>query len=375
MLDELQARPSRDETDLLFFNRFWLFGATSAAEPVVDYLEGRGKHVVGFIDNRAAVLGEVYRGLPLVAPAQWLRESSNTDAILIVSAHQVAIATQLIHELDIAPERVFPYVSDMFIGSFGRHAIASYGVAIEQLWEGLADEESRSYLHALLAYRWTMDARLLKPNPRLAGMYLYDAPQTRFCSNDVVVDAGAFDGNTAGLFLERVGPVGKVYAIEGFTLNFDSLLKRAAQACWGDRVVPILVALSDVSGQAMEFTGDMAAGDARARATVTLAQNNSCVKSMTLDDLFGDSHGDKVAWLKLDIEGAEAVALKGGMRLLARDKPCLIVALYHRPQDLWQLPHLLRTELNQRGPYFLGHHPAAYYEPELFIGNDSQCSS
>jgi hypothetical protein len=45
--------------------------------------------------------------------------------------------------------------------------------------------------------------------------------------------------------------------------------------------------------------------------------------------------------IKLDIEGAEAPALGGARRTLARSKPVLALSAYHRPEDLWALPDLV----------------------------------
>jgi len=46
-------------------------------------------------------------------------------------------------------------------------------------------------------------------------------------------------------------------------------------------------------------------------------------------------------YIKLDVEGAERDALAGASRLLARTRSRLAVSVYHRPQDLWELPSYL----------------------------------
>jgi hypothetical protein len=45
-----------------------------------------------------------------------------------------------------------------------------------------------------------------------------------------------------------------------------------------------------------------------------------------------------MVYLKFDVEGAEWEALKGCARLLERARPLMAISLYHRPDDLWQLP-------------------------------------
>lgn len=43
----------------------------------------------------------------------------------------------------------------------------------------------------------------------------------------------------------------------------------------------------------------------------------------------------KVGLIKLDIEGAEFAAIKSMKKIIARDNPILLIALYHRPEDFF----------------------------------------
>ena len=50
---------------------------------------------------------------------------------------------------------------------------------------------------------------------------------------------------------------------------------------------------------------------------------------------------EKVAVIKLDIEGTEYDALVGAEKIIKRDKPQLIVCLYHNLEDMFKLPLLI----------------------------------
>jgi hypothetical protein len=43
-------------------------------------------------------------------------------------------------------------------------------------------------------------------------------------------------------------------------------------------------------------------------------------------------------YLKFDVEGAEWEALRGCEQLIAHARPLMAISVYHRPDDLWQLP-------------------------------------
>ena len=59
------------------------------------------------------------------------------------------------------------------------------------------------------------------------------------------------------------------------------------------------------------------------------------MKCTTIDSAAG---GEQVDLIKYDVEGDEKRALIGSAGLIARDKPSLIVSLYHRTEDIFELP-------------------------------------
>lgn len=49
------------------------------------------------------------------------------------------------------------------------------------------------------------------------------------------------------------------------------------------------------------------------------------------------------SFIKMDIEGAEARALDGARRTIARHRPRLAISAYHQPGDLWNLLRQIRS--------------------------------
>ena len=57
-------------------------------------------------------------------------------------------------------------------------------------------------------------------------------------------------------------------------------------------------------------------------------------------------------YIKYDVEGSEAAALRGSAEVIHRFSPALLVSLYHRSEDLYALPLLIR-ELNPHYRFYL----------------------
>jgi hypothetical protein len=59
----------------------------------------------------------------------------------------------------------------------------------------------------------------------------------------------------------------------------------------------------------------------------------------TIDELL---KGGPATFIKMDIEGAELVALKGAKQTIKKYKPKLAVCVYHKPLDIVEIPLYLK---------------------------------
>ena len=46
----------------------------------------------------------------------------------------------------------------------------------------------------------------------------------------------------------------------------------------------------------------------------------------------------RIDYLKLDVEGAESETLRGAREMIMRDRPTVLLSVYHRSEDLFALP-------------------------------------
>lgn len=138
----------------------------------------------------------------------------------------------------------------------------------------------------------------------------------------VVADVGASIGYYTVLAGRAVGPRGHVHAFEPGPQNLSVLLLNVASNDLGHATVHP-VALSDGAGVLVydrlggngivgDFDGDVAALDV-----------HELVQAATLDDVLGGA--DRLDVMKVDVEGAEYRALRGGEQVLARHRPLLFV--------------------------------------------------
>ena len=196
--------------------------------------------------------------------------------------------------------------------------------------ECLADEESKALFDLSLAYKITgrLDLLFAAVSPKGAARRILALDGVRH-----MVDLGAYNGDTVREMME-ITELKTAIAAEPDRRNFKKL-SSWAESVTSPKITCHHVAISDRAGLSpFDASGNRNAGLATGRESAANA-----VGTATVDSLAKDAPVD---YIKYDVEGAEAAALRGSRATVAREMPRLKVACYHRSEDLFTLPLLIR---------------------------------
>lgn len=168
---------------------------------------------------------------------------------------------------------------------------------------------------------------------------------------DVVFDLGACWGDTALYFSDLSGVNGRVYSFEFIPSNIKLF---NTNMDLNPRLSPNIELVShpvhDTSGVNMFYKDN---GPGSFVSINEIENYDGIVKTISIDDFVSKQALEKVDFIKMDIEGAEQVALKGALNTIKRFKPKLAVAIYHSDDDFYQIPQLL-ADLGYR--IFINHY-------------------
>lgn len=205
----------------------------------------------------------------------------------------------------------------------------SHVLDAEAIW---ADEESSATYRANIIWRALGDPSQL-PYPAPVNTYF---PQDvfRVLSNEVVVDCGAFDGDTLRMLLACTQEFQSFHAIEADAVSLGKL-RSCVEAL--PLEVKKNVRLHDCAVGAERCKLHFAMSGA---LTAKLDDVGVEVDCIPLDELFADT---PVSLIKMDIEGAEYDALRGAENIIRRDRPVLAICVYHTQADIWRIPLWVRS--------------------------------
>lgn len=209
--------------------------------------------------------------------------------------------------------------------------------------------------HQLLAAGISKD-RIIDAGGMMCDLFdaqYFDLPYLNHDDEEIFVDAGCFDGMTVRNFIRWSGR------------NYKEILSFEPDAkCYrecGEK-------LKDVKNLTLENIGlwnkedvlcfhGTGASDSRIDAA-----GETQIKVGRLDDIAYDR---RVSFIKMDIEGAEKEAILGASNIIARYQPKMAVSIYHKREDIWELPKLL-LEINPEYKFYLRHYSFRDAETVLY---------
>lgn len=212
---------------------------------------------------------------------------------------------------------------------------------LQKTYDMLEDEKSKKCLSAFINQKISLKSGYLK-DIAIYPQYFSDEVMP-LSNNEVFVDCGAYDGDTALAFISELESRGinnykKIISIEPDPMNFEKLKNRGLSnhQC-------LNIATSDKKDQlsfCMSNTSSYVCND-----------GEIIVNADKLDDVLDDD----VTLIKMDIEGAELASLKGCKKTIVKNRPKLAICIYHKKEDLWEIPQYISSIIKDY-KFYIRHH-------------------
>lgn len=155
--------------------------------------------------------------------------------------------------------------------------------------------------------------------------------------NNYIVDVGAFIGDSSIVLAEYTNK--KVLAIEPNIDNFALLKKTIRFNNLKDKIEPLNVALDKDKKKVGIFNHG-------AGSSIIAASDKNSMMTTTMDTLVTGKY-QKIGLIKMDVEGYEMNILLGSRNIIRRDKPILLISIYHNGDQFINIPLYLKEKYSE----------------------------
>lgn len=311
------------------------------------HLEAVGCDIAMVVDRNAGQLSSnpAWGGLNVVAPAD-VPQKFKTNALLAVSvvtspyrALEMALRADgwanVVPFYDIAESfrDRHPLSNGWFAAPFGAEDVAETASMLDR-W---TDDQSRAHHLQFLAWRRLREEWMFSEAPVTThDRFFIPEVAQRLTRDEIFLDAGAHHGQVSLRFLNATANAfSSIVAIEpdgaSRSIYLETIAKLPPEIA--DRIT-VWDALLDAESRTQPFHGGLGYASQIA-ATGASFRPTTTIDSLHLSPTF----------MKLHLEGAELLALKGARKTISRHRPIIAATTYHNDDGIWRTPAWLMENL------------------------------
>lgn len=327
----------------------FLYGAGHGMRWYSKILKQYNVPVEGIIDGK--LVGEAYYQVEdhFVYSLQKVCEQYS-DAIIVISApaYRKEIYKRIQEEASHYKIAVFDPILDIIQGNSWRQRkeyFESKRSELIILREILADDLSKVTLDKFLEGSVTNSCECYSAI-HSSSQYFPDIVMQKLGKNEVFVDVGAYVGDSVQEFIDTTSDCyKKIIAFEPDSYNYEK-----AKGSIQDKRVEWYQKGIGEKNETLYFQNETGELDEGAHVVTGEDRATSKIEIVSLDNFIKE----EVTYIKMDIEGMELSAIKGASNIISSQKPKLAISVYHRTEDIVEIPRLV-LQLNPEYKLYLRH--------------------
>lgn len=359
-----------------------VFGAGLVGLAVIKGLAQKaGIHVKYVIDNNKSLWGKRLEKALIISPSEAKREFVNEPIFVASVIYETEIVKSLnksgftkiypMSYLNYSDPVMFDYrdYHEKYLALFAKGAKTKINI----IHDLLADKKSKSIFKSIIKFRLKHYYGVKMDEIMSINDQYFESNVVKLGRSEIFVDCGAYDGDILRKIAKNPAwKSWKIFAFEPDTDNFKKLNKFVLNYR-KENTTTIQSGLWETPGK-LKFFGlgspesyiDVAEGFTSWSKSKNETNDDVDIKELqvvSLDEYFSEK--EKPTYIKMDIEGSEKEALTGAKKLIERYKPKLAICIYHKTNDLWEIPLLIK-KLNPHYKLYLRHYSRELCETVVY---------
>lgn len=347
----------------LYCSTVMLYGAGTTGRRIINLLKPYQICIKYIIDDDMNRWGTEIEGIKVISHQKLkeLCENCKNVSIILTTIYGKTVLNRLnkisgikIYEMYRWLDEV--YDSDNLAKHIHKEEIEQFRQRSNLLKNKLADQESIDVLDGLYAYLHTQDLNYISNICTTYDQYFIPEVITAIHEPLELVDGGAYVGELYQVIKQNNIKLGHWFCFEADESNYNLLLNLSKKANLSEKQVCIKKGLWDKE-EVLYFEGEKDTS-----SKIVDYTTNFQIETISLDTFFKNR---KCNFIKMDIEGAEYPALRGGIKIIKRDRPILAISIYHSLDDYFKIPNYLMQQLVHY-KYYIRQHALILSETVLY---------
>lgn len=316
----------------------FIYGMGDGAQKIMNVFSARGIKVSGIFASDDFVRGHYFEGFKVKRLSEVEEEYEDFVVILAFAAGYRELVDK-IHDIASKHTLYVPDVPVVGSGLFTYDYCVEHESELQAVYDMLADDFSRKVYANIINFKISGNIKYLDEvtTPKVDIYKEIIRPNL----NEVYVDLGAYNGDTIEEFLTVTrGKYISIYAMEPDRKNFKKLCRNT------ENLLHVYAYNSVAWSCETQIPFSTKAGRQSSVGT-----NGQLAEARSVDGMLD---GDQATIIKMDVEGCEREAIWGSAHTIKKYSPKLMVSLYHRNEDIFELPLLIK-KLNPNYKCYIRH--------------------
>ena len=309
-----------------------MYGMGNGADKILKMCESYGIEISDFFASDGFVRGHSFHGKVVLSYSQ-AKEKYRDFIVLLSFASSLPDVIENIKRISSEIELYAPDVPVFGNNLFNIEFFEEHREEFEKAYSLFEDEASKFVFENVINY---------KLSGKINYLFSCDSDEKDIMAELVkpqniksYADLGAYNGDTVRSLISYTDTLEEVIAFEPDRRNFRKLCE------WQKTIEkPKIFAHNLGAWSRKDVLFFDASGNRNSNLKTEGGEKLSEIEVDALDNIVSSTPPD---FIKYDVEGSEYEAILGSRQIITSYSPTLLVSAYHRSEDLYKLPILLKT--------------------------------
>lgn len=344
------------------FPYIYLWGISESCDEAIKLFNKNNIVIKAIIEQNPDKYDYKYKDITVIK--QSFDNIDSNGAIVITCSYYETIRDKLLVNYKDIEKSLF-----VFDGYFLENKTTKYYLNNKEIIEGcynaLEDEKSKELYNNLLKYRYIRDPKLINDLYENRSECYLDKIFIDNYQDGLYIDAGSYNADFITTLANKVSIDNSRFYIFEPNKVFYNQIKINLDKKINYEIFNVALCDKDATMEFMQIPSSTShIIDKKYNAYKNTVDKNdiATIKTNKLDTIIKE---EKVAGIKIDIEGSESSMLKGATKIIKRDRPILLLSIYHKWDDLFKLQDYIMS-LNLNYKFYIRHYSLSVAKTILY---------